>query len=450
MIVYILIVSFILRFVLLNQSFWLDEGISAITAAKPFPFQWTGIYGDFQPPLYYLILRLYMYIPYWSEWFLRLPSVFFGVATVGVLYLFTKEKFGGRIALISSLLLSISQFHIYYSQELRMYSLLGLLALLSMWLFSRQKWILLAIVSILGIYTNYMFFLTFVPQFIWLFYKYRNDGKIWKKWGLFILVVLLCFIPWCQNFSKQILSGRNLTEAFPSWSNISSPPFWRLIPQIFLKFTMGRISLDNKYVYGGIFFSLFAFFVYIFWNLKKTRNDNVNYVINWLVSPLISGIFISFFMPIAGVWRLIFLLPPFLLLVAVSIVKMKYFKLVFGILIALSLMSVVIYWFIPKYQREQWRQAVSFIEMTDDPVIFVTEDGFAPYTWYRKKDKLVCGQATNEECLKSKNVYFVSYLEDLFDQKKTIENRIKKSNFHVSDVKDFPGVGFVYHYENSN
>lgn len=450
MIIYILIISFVLRLVLLNQSFWLDEAISALTAAKPFPFQWTDIYGDFQPPLYYLILRLSMYIPLWSEWFLRLPSVLFGVATVGVLYLFTKEKFGEKIALISSLLLSISQFHIYYSQELRMYSLLGLLVLLSMWLFSNQKWILLTVVSVLGIYTNYMFFLTFVPQFVWFVYKHRKDWTIWKRWGLSVLIIFLFFLPWLPNFSKQVLTGRNLTEAFPNWSNISSPPFWRLIPQIFLKFTMGRISLDNKYIYGGIFFLLFAFFVYIFWNLKKSRNDKTFYVINWLVSPLIAGIIISFFIPIAGVWRLIFLLPPFLLLVAVSIVKMKYFKPVFGILITLSFVSIAVYWFIPKYQREQWRQAVSFIEKTNDPVIFVTENGFAPYNWYKKKDKLVCGQATNGKCLKSKSVYFISYLEDLFDQKKTIESQIKKSNFRISEVKDFPGVGFVYHYENSN
>lgn len=450
MIIYILIASFLLRLVFLNQSFWLDEAISALTAAKPFPFQWTDIYGDFQPPLYYLILRLMMYIPNWSEWFLRLPSVLFGVATVGVLYYFTKEKFGEKIALTSCLLLAISQFHIYYSQELRMYSLLGLFALLAMWLFSRQKWILLSVISVLGIYTNYMYFLVFFPQFVWLVYKNWNDKTTWKKWGLSLFVIFLCFLPWWQNFSKQVLSGKNLAAAFPIWRNISSPPFWRLIPQIFLKFTMGRISLDNKYIYGGIFSLLLVFFIYIFRNLKKSWNDDVIYVINWLVSPLIAGIIISFFIPIAGAWRLIFLLPPFLMLVAVSITTMKHFKPMLGMLVVLNLISIGVYWFIPKYQREQWRDVVSFIENTDDPVIFVTENGFAPYNWYKKKDKLVCGQETYKICLNRKSIYYISYLEELFDQKKIIEGNIKTANFHPKEVKDFPGVGFVYHYESSN
>src|SRR3989304_8882110 len=85
---------------------------------------------DSNPPLYFLILHFFTPQKA-SEFILRLPSALFGTVTVFVLYGFAKRFFDEKTALISSLLLAISPFHIYYSQEVKMYSLFILLSFLS-------------------------------------------------------------------------------------------------------------------------------------------------------------------------------------------------------------------------------------------------------------------------------------------------------------------------------
>lgn len=449
-ILYILLLGLILRIILLNQSFWLDEAISAITASKPFPSQWADIFGDFQPPLYYLLLHFYMLIPIRSEWFLRLPSVFFGLLTIPLLYKFAKDQFDEKTALISALLLAISQFHIFYSQELRMYSLLCFLSLASMWLFFKKKWFFLTAVNVVGLYISYMYVLIFLPQLVWMVYKFWANKELIFKWMLSVLIAGIIFAPWIPNFARQLTNGKNLIIELPAWKNISSPPFWKLAPQIFLKFTLGRINFDNKYFYGGIFISFIIFYGYLLSSLKNKIDDRVLFVLNWFTTPLVASILISFFIPIAGVWRLIFLLPPFLILLAFSISQLAFSKHILSVLIAINLFSNVLYFIFPRYQRENWRGAVSYLEENNDPVIFTAENGFAPYLWYRSKEKLICGPIGLENCLTGTGVFYVTYLQPLFDTAGSIEKNLKEKGFKSKEVRDFPGVGFVYLYENSH
>src|SRR3989338_9982274 len=74
----ILCIALIIRLISLDQSFWLDEAAQAVLSRNPFiPGHFNG---DFQPPLFYYLAHFWMQ---WgrAEWFLRLPSVFFAVAT---------------------------------------------------------------------------------------------------------------------------------------------------------------------------------------------------------------------------------------------------------------------------------------------------------------------------------------------------------------------------------
>lgn len=450
MIYIILLAGLILRLINLNQSFWLDEAISALTARQQFPYQWFGISGDFQPPLYYLILHFWMRFGNWQEWFLRVPSVVFGVLTIVAIYKFCCQLLGKKTAVLASLLMATSQFHIYYSQELRMYSLLCLLSSLSMWFFYTKKWLLYIPVGILGLYTNYVFALIVISQFVYLVIFTPKDWHLLKKWLMSCLVIIISFVPWLPIFLQQLETSRNVIALLPDWTKLSTLPIWRLIPQIFLKFTLGRISFYNKYFYGSIFIALVLFYFYIFRSLRHNINMKIIFILSWLLSPLLLGILISLFLPIATVWRLIFLLPPFLILVSYTLFKNKYSHVLICLILLVNLCANVLYWINPKYQRENWRNGINYMEQKDIPVVFAVENGFAPYQWYKKKDKVVCGPDTIEKCLSKKEIFYISYLQDIFDRNRTLEDQIKKNNYRLSDTKNFEGVGFIYYYENSN
>jgi len=77
------------------------------------------------------------------------------------------------------------------------------------------------------------------------------------------------------------------------------------------------------------------------------------------------------------------------------------------------------------------------------------EDGFAPYQWYKRQDRIVCGEKSLERCLRYNKLYFVSYLEDLFDKERLIRKRIEGANFKTKKINDFLGVGFIYDYQKS-
>jgi uncharacterized membrane protein len=119
----LLAIALAVRCLHLDRSLWLDEGLSLHQAAA------LGRV-DAQRPLYFLILRLWMLTGRGEIW-LRLPSVLFGVAGVGVLYAVGRRLAGSRAALLAALFMALSPALAWHAQELRMYSLAPLLMLLS-------------------------------------------------------------------------------------------------------------------------------------------------------------------------------------------------------------------------------------------------------------------------------------------------------------------------------
>src|SRR5262245_60946724 len=70
-----------------------------------------------------------------SEWSARLTSVLIGDLSIPLLYMPVKAIFGSRVALIAMLLLSISPWHIFWSQNARFYTALMLLYSLALFSF---------------------------------------------------------------------------------------------------------------------------------------------------------------------------------------------------------------------------------------------------------------------------------------------------------------------------
>ena len=115
-----------------RKSFWIDESFTAvrvsastssgtIEALKRSPF----------PPLYYLMMRGWVAIVGLNDPALRLPSLGFGLLTLPATFLAWRRLIGRRASLWVLLLLALNAFHIWYSNDAKMYSLLWLLATLS-------------------------------------------------------------------------------------------------------------------------------------------------------------------------------------------------------------------------------------------------------------------------------------------------------------------------------
>lgn len=128
----ITLIALLLRVIRLDfQPLWWDEGYSVFFATRDFATLLARTAVDIHPPLYYILLQLWIAIEGKSDVAVRLFSVGIGTATIPLIYLFGSKLFGARVGLISALLLSVSPIQVYYSQEVRMYGLVTLLALIS-------------------------------------------------------------------------------------------------------------------------------------------------------------------------------------------------------------------------------------------------------------------------------------------------------------------------------
>jgi uncharacterized membrane protein len=125
-----------------GRALWYDEAFAVLFAEKGLRAMLYGTLtpvaggaADIHPLLYYSALNVWMQFFGESAFTVRLLSVIFGVATVVLIYLLAKTLFDERTGLVAALITAIAPFHVQYSQETRMYALLGLLLMAATWCF---------------------------------------------------------------------------------------------------------------------------------------------------------------------------------------------------------------------------------------------------------------------------------------------------------------------------
>lgn len=205
-----LLVGAFLRFFRLgHQSIWGDEALTLqrYTVGSGIGELLSNIWHQgFHPPLFFVIAH-YWYLLGDSEFMLRFPSAVFGVAAIPVMYLMTRRLFGPVTAGISALVLALSPFHIWYSQEARMYSLQVFLALGSMLFFLRAwesrrlvDFALYGIVTVLALFTHVGTLLLVAAQGLFVLLAVVRDRRRLAIWVGAQVLILLAFAPWIVQF----------------------------------------------------------------------------------------------------------------------------------------------------------------------------------------------------------------------------------------------------------
>ncbi len=125
--------AFILRVHGLDfQSLWRDEVDSIHFATRDLSLVASMFLKEGENgPLYFALLRPWIYAVGSSDFALRYSSLFFGVLIVPLIFFLGKRLAGDRVGLLGALLAGVSPYLIWYSQELKMYALIAFLSALS-------------------------------------------------------------------------------------------------------------------------------------------------------------------------------------------------------------------------------------------------------------------------------------------------------------------------------
>lgn len=467
MIVLIIILAVVLRLINIDQSLWLDEASQVILSNKPLVEIIFDRQADFHPPLSYLLTHFWVLLGNQEIW-LRLLPIIFGVGTVFILYSLCLKLFNRQAAVLASLLLAISPYHIYYSQEVRMYSALGFFAILSMYflvltlnktasIWNRTGYIL---VTICLIHTHYLGFLLIIPQLFYVLIYHKEEVK---RFLINISLITLIWLPWLPIFWSQLQSGQNAENYLPGWSLGLS--LYKSIPLTLVKFTIGRIDIENNILYAIVAAIILSLVSYLLVQaIRKNHDKNIWLILFWFSFPIIIAFIISLKLPIYQPFRLIFVLPAFYILLALGLLNSNYKKPLIAIFILISLAGVSVYNLNPRFQREDWKGATAFVssKLTDNSaVIFAWPEPFDPFKFYISKysTRPIAAHAViknfpgdQQEIYKNlnsinKNEYFVfEYLQPLSDPENFINQWFKDNDFTEKDIYNFNGVGFIRHY----
>src|SRR5260370_13076031 len=122
---------------LITYGLWFDEAFSHLAAQLGWSELIAYVVADIvHPPLFYLLLKLWIGVGGESLLWLKLFPVLTSVATLVPLWLLCKElKLTAAEANTALFLVAVNAYLVYYAQELRMYSLLAFFTVWSLWLF---------------------------------------------------------------------------------------------------------------------------------------------------------------------------------------------------------------------------------------------------------------------------------------------------------------------------
>lgn len=173
-------------------------------ATLPLRVAWQAIIVDaVHPPLYYLLLRPWLALAGGSEFALRFPSAMAGVVTVALMLRVGRRWLGASAGRWAALLLALNPFHVWYSQEARMYALLGLLSLAALPAFWRAlqcrrlwAWAILAGISALAYVTHYFALYLPLVQFVFLLATFRRHHGALACWAAAQALAALPLAAW--------------------------------------------------------------------------------------------------------------------------------------------------------------------------------------------------------------------------------------------------------------
>lgn len=165
------------------------------------------------PPLFYLLFKLWIMIGGESLLWLKLFPALVSIGAILPFLLLCRElKLRAAEINLALLLMAVNGYMIFYAQDVRMYSLVLLLTLCSLWLFARfynrsdgaRKHLLaLSAINLLLVYTQYYGWLVVGVEGLFLLFWKREK---FLSFLMSVAVLMLCFSPWAYAVARTAMS----------------------------------------------------------------------------------------------------------------------------------------------------------------------------------------------------------------------------------------------------
>jgi mannosyltransferase len=376
------------------ESIWLDEAQSVLFSALSPGELYATLTGDIHPPLYYFFMH------FWSqlgegEFWLRLPSVLSGTASVPLLYLIGHKLFGRRVGLTAALLLALNPLHVYYSQEMRSFTcgVFLMLAALVLLLRAVDKPDLKNLAGFAGatVLTAYTHYLPVLPimcamgaALIDLGINRGKEGRA-TMWRIIYAgaVSAALFFPWLPTMLKQISGGGG------SWVEmISGDLSLKQLVKVLYEFLCGKVKPQAAGTVVAVVIGGGSLAAFLPWGGRDEKRRGAElYLVALFVLPVLISIILSLSRNMFIARYLIAILPGFLLAIACGLHKLPRLPALVYLMLIILLFTVALDHTYNRQDKPDWRgrtRQVMEQAWDDDTVMFYTGWAQSPFSVYRQ------------------------------------------------------------------
>jgi hypothetical protein len=243
---------------------WFDELFGVHAARHSWPGLWRFVAADLiHPPLFYALLKLWTAAGGESVYWLRLFPVVASVAALVPLLLLARElRLGATATNVALLCAAANGYLIKYAQEVRMYGLLLLLTLTSLWLLARltnsrggarATLCGLAFVNLLLAYTHYYGWLVVACEAGYLAFA---DRRRLKGFLLAAAAPVAAYAPWVWACARAARAGGGLGQNIGWIERPGARDLVQLFTSFNAPFYFRQSTAEPPYARGGALLGL--------------------------------------------------------------------------------------------------------------------------------------------------------------------------------------------------
>jgi mannosyltransferase len=386
------------------HSLWLDETVSVYLGSFPrLEILRQGMFlQEPNPPLYHLLLHLWMRVFGSGELAVRMLSALLGTLYLPPVYLLGKRLLSPRVALIAILLAAINPFLVWYSQEARMYALLATLTLWSLYCFvwalqtpRWSWWVAYVGATVASLYTHFYAVLLLPAELVFLLVYAWRRGAALRRGVLAWALSLLCFSPWLWR----------------AWGVSSTSPSWRpslglvaMVTACVEAFTVRRVPLTGAARACALLVAGAIALVGLILPRARARPERLRqwametfrpnaFLVLTLLVPLLSAYMLSFRLQIFTVYYLIIIVAPFLLALASGVDRIVSWQGAAGLGALLMVVGLLSFglghnWSL-EYRKEEWRAAARYVtehSRQGDAILCHVDYTRIPFAYYYRGD----------------------------------------------------------------
>lgn len=286
------------------------------------------------PPLFYVLLKLWISLGGESLLWLRLLPMAISVLSLVPFFwlcrLLELRPVARNLALVVA---AVHPYEIFYAQQLRMYSLLMLCALISVCCLenylrrpSFRNLALLSVANLAMIYTHYYGWMIIGIEFLFLIWQRRR----WQPLAAAIVLTGLLFAPWLWMASRMLRAG-GMNEKI-GWI---SRPALKDLAWFFADLTG---FADHVNFAAGIAAAIIAIFLILFFTCRRDREAIIHRLAILAVVPALILFGVSQWLPLWGSRHLIFMFWPFVIILADSLCRLPR-RAVFAVMMLTAIWS---------------------------------------------------------------------------------------------------------------